>query len=161
MLSSQSNRQIVTIYSMGFASLLLVGIIMIYFYKHIQHENIALEKQKDALLLEKSHYVDFQKNKIHDKMDGNVLSLVNLCSSDALLKQKIIFWVQQSKAQLVAIRFGTGITINVVGSFSQDLGLLVALANTQVVFDINTIELFLVKNGIELRMTITHDAVCD
>lgn len=161
MLSGRSDRAIIRIYGIGFALLLLIGAIMIYFYNNLQHENVKLAKQKRELLLEKAHYTELQNKKVFGEINKHSLFPSELCVSSVLLKQKIIFWIHQSEAQLITLRVGTGITVRVVGGFYQDVSLLIALANARIIFDINTIELSAVKNGIELRIELAHDVVCD
>lgn len=161
MLSGRSDRTIMKIYSLGFGLLLLIGVIMFYLYNNLQLENVKFAKQKHDLLLEKAHYAELQNNKALDDIHNQSLFSSDVCSRSVLLKQKIIFWVHQSQAQLTTLHVGAGITVSVVGSFYQDISLLIALANARAIFDINTIELFALKNGIELRINLARDAVCD
>lgn len=161
MLSSQNSRQIIKIYSVGFLSLLLIGLITTqFFYKGMKH-NAELEKQRSALLIEKLHYVDFQKNKGNRRIENNLLSRQELCGNDALLKQKIIFWISKSGAQLVDIHFAAVIAVSVLGNFSQDISLLIELANAHLIFEVSTVDIVVMAKGLELRVGLTQSTVCD
>ena len=65
-------------------------------------------------------------------------------------------WLQQAHVQLVDLRFDSTVTITVVGSFAQDMSLLIELANAHLLFDVNAVDLISVKNGIELRLSLTN-----
>ena len=150
MLSSHSDRQVIKIYGVGLTSLVLVVCMMAsLFYQTISQTIAQLEQQKKSLLAEKSQDSHAQQNK----------NLARTYGSDTLLKQKILYWVNQSQVQLVDMRFGTTITVSVIGSFAQNMSLLIELANTHVLFDVNAVDLVSVKNGIELRLGLAQESL--
>ena len=152
MLSNSHHRSMVTFYSVGLISWFMVGcMILLFFHHYIMRPNYLLEQQRAALLAQLNHV---------DIPERATQADPALCHAHDVLKQKIIAWIDQSKAQLIDIRFETEIMVSVVGSFSEDLEFLITLANAHVMFDLRAIDMLTVKQGIELRVIIAPDKTC-
>ena len=153
MLSSHSDRRIIKIYVVGLVSLVLLAYVLAQiFYQTLYCEILRLKEQQKTLLHEQSQY-GAVKNQAGDKQ---LLATKEFYQSAELLKPKLIMWLQQAHVQLVDLRFDSTVTITVVGSFAQDMSLLIELANAHLLFDVNAVDLISVKNGIELRLSLTN-----
>ena len=153
MVSSCSDRRIIKIYVVGLVSLVLLAYVLAQiFYQTLYCEILRLKEQQKTLLHEQSQYGSV-KNQAGDKQ---LLATKEFYQSAELLKPKLIMWLQQAHVQLVDLRFDSTVTITVVGSFAQDMSLLIELANAHLLFDVNAVDLISVKNGIELRLSLTN-----